>query len=221
MTAHSSTLAEIVADTLRQALRDGVYVCGEKLPEIRIAQEMNVSQNTARDALRILEQEGWVVRRPRYGISVKSFTIKEAQELCALRIALEDMALGWALDRMNESGIQQLWHTLDGIYLQMELGNERGMQEAVITLHQTVVTLADRPQTAQFLLIIHNQVRMLQNIRLIHQPGGHISARRLVDDYRQLLEYIATSQRSAAQAALREIITAERDILLSILDSMT
>jgi DNA-binding GntR family transcriptional regulator len=50
-----STLAESVADVLRHAIFQGAYLSGERLVELTIAQEMNVSQNTAREALRLLE----------------------------------------------------------------------------------------------------------------------------------------------------------------------
>ena len=59
-----STLAESVAGALRHAIFQGAYLGGERLVELTIAQEMNVSQNTVRDALRLLEKDGLVVKRP-------------------------------------------------------------------------------------------------------------------------------------------------------------
>jgi DNA-binding transcriptional regulator YhcF (GntR family) len=67
----NATLSHIVADVLRQSLYDGVYLCGDRLVELTISQEMNVSQNTARDALGLLENEGWVTRKARHGVYVQ------------------------------------------------------------------------------------------------------------------------------------------------------
>ena len=103
--SRTSTLSQIVADVLRQSLQDGVYKCGERMVELTIADELNVSQNTVRDALRILEQQGWVHKRPRHGVYVRQFSISQAEELYALRSALEQLALKWALSTDDEAGI--------------------------------------------------------------------------------------------------------------------
>ena len=60
MVKTAATRAETVADQIRQAIKDGQYMGGERLIEQTLAGQMNVSQNTIRDALRIL----WRVLTP-------------------------------------------------------------------------------------------------------------------------------------------------------------
>ena len=55
--AVTATRAAATADTIREAILSGHYMSGERLIEIKLAQAIDVSQNTVRDALRILEQE--------------------------------------------------------------------------------------------------------------------------------------------------------------------
>ena len=86
-------LAEVVADALVQSLKIGVYSCGDRLAESVIAHEMTVSQTTARDALAILERQGWVVKRRHRGYVVRLFEMEEVRELYALRSTLECLAL--------------------------------------------------------------------------------------------------------------------------------
>ena len=53
-----------VANTLRQAIRDGMYQPGERLPRQHdLASEHNVAFSTLKQALDILELEGYVVRK--------------------------------------------------------------------------------------------------------------------------------------------------------------
>jgi DNA-binding GntR family transcriptional regulator len=61
----SVTRAETVATTLRESILKGEYVSGERLVELSLAKRLKVSQNTIRDALRMLEQDGWVVKHAR------------------------------------------------------------------------------------------------------------------------------------------------------------
>ena len=60
-------LREIVCDTLRQAIVDGIFKPGERLMEIQLAEEMGVSRTPVREAIRKLELEGFVAMIPRRG----------------------------------------------------------------------------------------------------------------------------------------------------------
>ena len=60
-------LRELVCETIRQAIVDGVFSPGERLMEIQLADEMGVSRTPVREAIRKLELEGFVVMIPRRG----------------------------------------------------------------------------------------------------------------------------------------------------------
>ena len=53
----------IIVEDFRKAIRDGVYRSGDKLPtEVELCRKYGVSRGTVRDAMRILFQEGLLVR---------------------------------------------------------------------------------------------------------------------------------------------------------------
>src|SRR3954451_18891083 len=57
--------SDILADHLRQQIRDGTLAEGTALPvERELAAGVGLSRQTVRDALRVLEIEGLVVTRP-------------------------------------------------------------------------------------------------------------------------------------------------------------
>jgi DNA-binding GntR family transcriptional regulator len=213
----AATLAEMVAEALRQALRDGVYTSGERLAEIGIAQEMHVSQNTVRDALHLLEREGWVIRRRRHGVTVRSFSSEEAAEVYALWATLERLALGWALDHITVDDLKRLESLLGEARLQAEMSNPRGMQEAIFRLHTALTASADRPQTAHLLSTLHNQVRLLENLRHQHDPRRRQECLALVSAYQHLLQHIAAGRHDAAGEALQQIIRNDCESLLPLL----
>ncbi len=93
------TLAESVAAAIRAGILDGKYLSGERLIELNLAKTMGVSQITVRDALRILEQEGWVTKNPRRGVYVRSFTSDAAEEVYALIRTFEGLAMEWVFDK--------------------------------------------------------------------------------------------------------------------------
>jgi DNA-binding GntR family transcriptional regulator len=218
-TTRDSTLAETVADALRQALRDGVYLPGERLAELSIAQEMSVSQNTARDALRLLEGEGWIVKLARYGTKVRAFSPEDVLELYDLRAALEGLALKWALDNARPGEINRLRHSvISEAGIRLEIGDASGAREAVAMFHSTLTYLAARPQTIEVLTRLHNQSRLLDNLRAARLPRDSEAWRQVLLAYRSLLEWMEKGDRAAAHAALRDILIEEGRSLAALID---
>ena len=70
-------LREVVSETLRQAIQDGVLKPGERLMEIPLAEELGVSRTPIREAIRKLELEGFVVMVPRRGTYVANISLKD------------------------------------------------------------------------------------------------------------------------------------------------
>lgn len=69
----SSALYRILADTLRAAIVSGHYVQGDQLPtELELCTTHSVSRHTARDALRLLSDEGLIKRTRGVGTIVTS-----------------------------------------------------------------------------------------------------------------------------------------------------
>lgn len=212
------TLSKAVADVLRQSLYDGVYHCGERLVEFTIAQEMNVSQNTARDALSVLEQEGWVTRRARHGVFVRSFTYDDVTELYMLRAALERLALGWGIDRLQVQ-YSLLKHDLDTAYMLVQIDNLYGAREMLFKLHSAIADNVNKPQTASILRRIHNQMRLLDNLRQQQLAQANMTTRHL-SLYDTLLTHIHARSLTDAQLQLEEIIMRDGEALLKALNGV-
>src|SRR5215207_3728904 len=156
------TLVDSVAGALRDLLLTGHTMCGERLVEIALAHEMNVSQNTVRDALRVLEAEGWVVRYARRGVYVRSFTPADADEVYALLAAVESVALEWVLDRMTKARAAELRRPLMQARRAAMTNDPYGALEALFGFHEALVASADKPLTSDFLRRLTNYARLLE-----------------------------------------------------------
>ena len=84
-------LREIVCEVLRDAIRGGILKPGEWLKENDLADELLVSRTPVREAIRKLEQEGYVVTVPRRGAYVASVSIRDINEIfVAIGRAIEE-----------------------------------------------------------------------------------------------------------------------------------
>lgn len=88
-----------IANILREQIITGELSMGSKLNEREIAERLQVSRIPVREALPILESEGFISSQPRRGAVVHALTLTDAAELFDLRRQLEPMASAFAARR--------------------------------------------------------------------------------------------------------------------------
>ena len=108
-------LREIVCEVLRDAIRGGILKTGEWLKENDLADELLVSRTPVREAIRKLEQEGYVVTVPRRGAYVASVSIRDINEIFEIRAALEALACELAAERITDEEQERLERLLVAI----------------------------------------------------------------------------------------------------------
>jgi DNA-binding GntR family transcriptional regulator len=88
-----------IAHVLREQIITGELAMGSKLNEREIAERLQVSRIPVREALPILESEGFISSQPRRGAVVHVLTLTDASELFDLRRQLEPMSSAFAARR--------------------------------------------------------------------------------------------------------------------------
>jgi DNA-binding GntR family transcriptional regulator len=100
------TVADRVAERIREAIHDGSYSPGTRLVERSVARELGVSHIPVREALARLADEGLVDRLPRRGARVAELTRQELDEISSLRIVLEQLVARRAQERMTADELE-------------------------------------------------------------------------------------------------------------------
>jgi DNA-binding GntR family transcriptional regulator len=95
-----TVLSEQIKDVLMQRIVEGYYEPGERVVELRIAQEFGVSQAPVREALRELEILRLVESEPFRGARVRAVRADEIAEAYPVRAALEELAAKLAAERL-------------------------------------------------------------------------------------------------------------------------
>src|SRR5262249_6906058 len=90
---HRTSIADQVADILRQRVLNGELRPGIHLQEIPLAEALGVSRNTMREAMRILSLEGLLKRSIHRGIAVAQLSLQDVQEIYHVRRVLEVSAV--------------------------------------------------------------------------------------------------------------------------------
>jgi DNA-binding GntR family transcriptional regulator len=125
-----------VAAELRRLILDGSLQPGERLVEDRLAQLLGVSRNPIREAMRVLEAEGFLDVVSRRGAFVAKLSARQADDLFHVRLALEPLgarlaatsgepatsllARAWAiLDLVKTSGPEEDLDTLSTLHTEL------------------------------------------------------------------------------------------------------
>jgi DNA-binding GntR family transcriptional regulator len=121
-----NSLKEQVINAIRNAIIEGKFKPGEKIPEQELAEQLGVSRTPIREAIHILEQQGLVLIVPKSGTFVAEVDPTEVQDSLYTRIALEELALRQAIERSNPEEWENLCRKLSRILSGMKEADENG-----------------------------------------------------------------------------------------------
>lgn len=102
------SLPDFVFEAIKEAIINGRIPAGARLKQMDIAEELNVSQQTVREALTSLVATGLVEQTPHRGFEVTHIPLHEQEAIYRLRAALEALALEEALEKITSGELAQM-----------------------------------------------------------------------------------------------------------------
>ena len=163
-------LRELVCETIRQAIVDGVFSPGERLMEIQLADEMGVSRTPVREAIRKLELEGFVVMIPRRGTYVADISIKDINEVYEIRTSLEVLAAGLAAERISDEELETMQRLLVEIGQHIEDGNIEKIVEIDTAFHDVLYKASRNKRLAGIINNLREQITVIRRRSMMY-PG--------------------------------------------------
>lgn len=102
------SIADSVKKYLEQKIVTGKLKPGQQIKEQEVAEALGVSRPPIREALKILEAEGLVVRKPNKGAFVSEIEEKDIWEIYTLKMALYGLGTRLAFDQLSNALINKL-----------------------------------------------------------------------------------------------------------------
>ncbi len=196
------TKEEQVADYLREGIISGRFPRGTRLKQQEIATLLNTSITPVREALKLLEAEGYVAGDSFKGSVVASFDIDASAEVLNLRILLETQLVKNAVERASGNDIAELKVMGDAFARAYEVGDNETARAANYRFHHHMFKIAAMPQTLHFVQILWARYPF----DLINALKGRVS--RAADEHDDMLAAIIAGDTSAAMLATRKHIEA-------------
>ncbi len=133
------SLANLVANQLREEIIDGTLGFGEALSEVTIAKRLEVSRTPVREAFARLELEGLVHSAPQRGTFVFSVTRDQLQAICDARVVLETGALRLAVVQGRRDLVKRLGAVVGKMERALQNKDTRGYLALDAAFHQALI----------------------------------------------------------------------------------
>jgi DNA-binding GntR family transcriptional regulator len=204
------TKEEQVADYLRERIISGVFPRGSRLKQAEIAEQLKLSITPVREALKLLEAEGYISGDSYRGARVVPFDAGASAEILQLRLLLESQLVRAAVERITTQDITELRVLANDFAKAFETGDRAIARGINYRFHRQLYDIAQLPQTLHFVQILWARYPF----DLINSASNR--GQDAVREHEEILQAFASGDASAAMLAMRKHIESGWTVLKSL-----
>ncbi len=173
-----------------------------RLDERQLSQDLGVSRTPIREAMTLLEQEGFVKTLPRRGIFVVRKSKKEIVEMIQVWAALESLAARLVTLTASDAEIATLRHLFDEFQSadHSPEGHLHEYSDANIQFHQAIIRLSGNSLIGEMTKNLFIHVRAIRQMTI----GQDNRAQRSIIDHMRIIEALERRDTAAAEALTRQ-----------------
>jgi DNA-binding GntR family transcriptional regulator len=194
------TKEEQVADFLREGIISGTFPRGSRLKQAEIAEQLQISITPVREALKLLEAEGYVTGDSYRGVSVAPFDASASEEILELRLVLESRLLRGTAERLTAPDFTVLRALADEFEQAFKVGDRAAARGVNYRFHRHLYSIANMPQTLHFVQILWARYPF----DLINAVEGR--GQEAAKEHDEILRALLDGDVSAAMVAMRKHI---------------
>ena len=163
-------LVEKIAEDIEKKILRGILKPGQRIIELELCKEYEISQSPVREALRVLESQGYVIRKQWKGVSVTTVTAEDLKEIYLIRAYLQSLAVYLAVKKQNPEVVKKL-KSLHQKMIEAE-AREDSLDYFNLNLkfHETLVKACESERIIHLVQTFENQTKRFRIF--IHQIPG-------------------------------------------------
>ena len=197
---------------LRQRILTRSIEPSSRLIEAQIAKEIGISRTPVREALHLLEKDGFVESIPRVGYRVKKLEWEELNEIFEIRRVNETLACHWAIIRIDAKCLKALEKNLASTASILKKGSPELFLQYDEEFHEILVRAAG----SKHLLELCQQLRRLmlryraQSIKTVKSVKNALKGHALI------LKYLKEKDEKGLERALNDHLNYSKDDIREI-----
>lgn len=202
------SLGETITREIRRMLVEGELVPGQRLSEAALAESLDISRNTLREAFRVLTREGLLKHEPNRGVTVAAPDMGSILDIYRVRRFIECKAI--AQGYPQHPGALHMREAVEAGALAREAKDWVAVGTANMAFHKAIVELADSPRLIVFYGQISAELRLafglLNDPQFLHSPYLDMNA--------SILKCVEEGRAAEATAMLEAyLVQSERTVL--------
>lgn len=197
---------ETVYEKLKERIESGYYSPAESLPEVELATELDVSRNTIKKALLMLETDGYVSIEQNKGAKVRSYSKQEVLEYLELRVELEGFIVRLATQHISKKAVAKLENIFEKMGERRAENDLMGYSALNQQFHALIYDACPNRMTTDILTRLKARMRKY-NAKTILVPGRDANS---YEEHRQILEAIKAGDAADAEANVRRHVESVR-----------
>ena len=210
---------ELARHYIEEGIISGRFKSGQKIKEEEISKSLDISRPPIREALKALETEGLITRKPRRGVFVAEVKEHDIWEIYTLKSVLYKMAVSLAFDNFTEQVINKLEKTVQKMEACLDSKeNSNGRlkyQKYHDQFHDVISIIAGHGRLKTITNVLHNQVK-----RISYQSfSNETRLRRSFIYHRNILAAIKKGDKSLAEELTTEHVMKALEQNLKVIET--
>lgn len=171
-----------------------------RLDERQLSRALGVSRTPIREAMTLLEQEGFLRTAPRRGVFIVRKTKKEIIEIIEVCAALESMAARLATINASDESIAALRPMFDEFHRSAPSEHLHEYSDANIAFHQAIIHLSGSHLISRMIENLFVHVRAIRRMTISQKDR----ASRSIADHMRIIEALERRDTELAERLVRQ-----------------
>jgi DNA-binding GntR family transcriptional regulator len=209
---HSSTVQQ-VADGITAMILNGRLKPGERLRESVLADNLQLSRNTVREAVRIVQAGGLIRHRPNHGAMVWDPTDAEIMDVYNARYYLETTA---ARSVSESTNLDEVHSALEEFRNVLRSGDPFTIVEKDLAIHSAIIGLLGSRKLRAFYQQLVTELRYFMFV-LSTEKHEYEDPDALEAEHQNIVTALETRDPVIAEKVISDTIIENRDVIRQII----
>ncbi len=207
-----------LSDQAYQLIRRDILTCalepGLMVAQAQLVETYNLSTTPVREALKRLEQEGYVQSLPRFGYLITPVTVEDIENIYELRLLLEKPAIRLAAQRASDAQLAQIQRDAQFTYRYKDTQSYLEFLQANIAFHTQLAMTSGNRRLGE------NIARLLEDMTRIFHLGLDLrdSAEEMKNEHTALAGALAARNADLAEQIMEDQIRRSQQRVLEMLN---
>lgn len=215
----NQSLQEQAYQALKTAILSGELAPGQRLVEVQLAKQLQVSRTPIREAMQLLEHENLIVNDANDTLRVATISVTDAAQLYDCRIALEQLSVAEACQNATKSQLKELEQMVEQAEKLVDSTSQLTsfrLLDLDYRFHRLLAKSSENPWLVSLLDRVFDKMQLLR----IQTTKNNPDVLEIRTEHRQIYEPVRDRDPQAAVKAVREHLIASKERVIKEVEQL-